>query len=86
MKLELTDKFIKTIENRCKKFLPKDFWFEIQRVHLDLIDGAFWTFYFGWGKDDKYHNEELFFEDKYYSVDFICGMVYQLIEVKEDDN
>ena len=86
MKLELTNNFIKTIENRCRKFLPKDSWFEIQGVELDLIEGAFWTLHLGWGKDDNWHNEELFLEDEYYSVDFLCGMIYQLIEVKEDDN
>ena len=86
MKLEFTNDFIKTIENRCRKFLFKDGWFEIQGVDYDAMEGGFWTIRLGWGKGDKCHNEEIFFEDKYYSVDFICGMIYQLMGAIEDDN
>lgn len=92
MKLEFTNDFIKKLEKRCKSFIGKDEVFEVQGASVDFIDGIWWKIQIGWGnshwneEDEPFYNEEIFFEDDKYTFDFICGMIYQLIDMKENEN
>ncbi len=83
MKFNLNSEIIEKIEKRCSEFIPPKHVFEIQGVSVDLIDGAFWTISIGWGDQNEsteFHNKEIVFEDKCYSFDFLCGMIYQLMD------
>ena len=83
MKFNLTSEIIEKIEKRCSEFVAHKHVFEIHGASVDLIDGAFWTISIGWGNPNEpkeFHNKEIVFEDKHYSFDFLCGMIYQLID------
>lgn len=91
MKLEFTNDFIKRLEKRCKDFVIKGDIFEVQGASVDFIDGIWWHIQLGWSnsnwneEDKPFYNEEIFFEDSEYSFDFVCGMIYQLIDMKENE-
>lgn len=93
MKLEFTNDFIKKLEKRCKDFIASDDIFEILGASVDFIDGVWWKIEIGWGngnqhcdgEDKPFYRGEIFFDDDKYTFDFICGMIYQLIEMKYEE-
>ena len=93
MKLEINDKLIKTIEKRCMSYLAPGEVLEVYGVSVDFIDGTWYTFQLGWGHtgfDKAWYNDEITFDDKDASIDFICGMIAQLVYMtdrgEEDEN
>ena len=88
MKFELTNEFIVNFEKRCKKLVAPSSIVEVQEVSFSRIDGDFWSILIGWGPKNGagWHNETLYFEDKEYSFDFLCGMFAQLVFMKENED
>ena len=85
MRLELTETFIKDLEKRCKRYIAPSFVFQVDKIELDLDCGLFWTMTVSWGSPDgkTWYKEDICFEDRDYSFDFVCGMISQLVFMKE---
>lgn len=86
MKLAITSELIKELEKRFKKhtYYLHDI-VEIQEIHINFIEGTFYTFVVCWGhhqdqgREEEWHTKDLFVSDKDFSLDFIEGMFTQLV-------
>ena len=88
MKLDINDKLIKTIENRCKHFVAPGDICEIQDISISFIEGVWYTFSIGYGScepNKKWYNVDITLSDRDASIDFICGMIAQTIFMSEVD-
>lgn len=79
MKLEITNSFIRELEKRFRKHVAPQDTIEIQGVCVDFIDGLWYTLKVCWGHVDSWRNEELLFDERNISLDFIEGMFSQLV-------
>ena len=93
MKLEITNDFIKKLEKRCKTYLARNFVFEVQEVNVTFYDGVWWHMQLGWGNPEpdskEFYNKSIIFDDRNYSFDWLCGAIYQMVcmvEEEKDDN
>ena len=83
--LEINDSFVKTLEKRCTRYLAPGSVFEIHNIDIDFIEGIWYTFTIAWGPADgnNWHSDEIIVEDKEANIDFISGMVAQLVYMNE---